>query len=74
MKIWELERAANSREFGGAAWHIVMSAIESALEDHADGTVEFERAAMMTLESNLCYPNDCSKEDLEFFRNYGVRW
>lgn len=74
MKIYDLAKKANEFEFSGAAWHMVMSGIENALEDHADNTPEFERAAMATLESNLCYPNKCVEKDLEFFRQNGVEW
>lgn len=74
MKAYELERAANAREFGGAAWNMVMSGIENALEDCEDGTPEFERVARASLESNLCFPNDCSEDDLDWFRSMGVSW
>lgn len=73
-KIWKLERAADAREHNGPAWHVVMSAIENALEDHADGTEAFERAAMTSLESNLCFDNECTPADLAWFRSNGVEW
>lgn len=75
MRIWELESAAKERECGGAAWNMVMSAIENANQQTGayDGD-EFEESARGTLESNLCYDNDCSCADLEWFRSVGVRW
>lgn len=74
MSIYDLAKKAETFEFNGAAWNMVMSAIENALEDHKDGTPEFEITAMATLESNLCYPNDCDESDIQFFKDNGVSW
>lgn len=74
MNIWQLATKANEREFSGKAYNVVMAAIENALEEYADGTEAFEKAAMATLESNLSYPNECTSSDLDWFKANGVRW
>lgn len=73
-KIHELSRIAKGRGFSNPAWHLIMSAIENALEKHKDGTEEFELSARASLESLLCYPNDCSRDDIEWFKSVGVKW
>lgn len=79
MSIYELaSKASRLSKRGGVmppVWHVIMSAIENAMDTVGTHTgEEFDECARLTLESNLCFPNELTSGELKWLRNNGVSW
>lgn len=79
MNIYELakksEKLSKRGGFMSPVWHMIMSAIENATDTVGkDNGEEFQKCAIMTLESNLCFPNDLNNRELNWLKNNGVNW
>lgn len=79
MNMYELakksEKLAPRDGFMSPVWHMIMSAIENATDTvGATEGKEFQECARLTLESNLCFPNDLNKRELAWLKKNGVNW